>query len=56
VRGDIGTIGRTPTNVPETLASVYADYTIPTGWTTASNSTRSGTVRVLDTSAKERPT
>ncbi|WP_298967165.1 TonB-dependent siderophore receptor [uncultured Methylobacterium sp.] len=31
VRGDIGTIGRTPTNVPETLASVYADYTIPTG-------------------------
>ena len=30
-KGDVGAIGRTPTNTPETLASVFADYTIPTG-------------------------
>jgi iron complex outermembrane receptor protein len=30
-KGDVGTIGRTPTNVPETLAAIFADYTIPTG-------------------------
>lgn len=30
-KGDVGTIGRTPVNTPETLASVFADYTIPTG-------------------------
>ncbi len=30
-RGDVGVIGRAPTATPETLATLFADYTIPTG-------------------------
>ncbi len=31
IKGNADQVGRTPTRIPEVLASVFADYTIPTG-------------------------
>ncbi|MGW5958670.1 TonB-dependent siderophore receptor [Methylorubrum thiocyanatum] len=31
IKGNADQVGRTPTRIPEALASVFADYTIPTG-------------------------